>query len=434
MIKLAKIGLVIVLFGQLLYVAAVYYVNFPKPAYAAWSVIYAAVAMLALRNPLPPGDRRIDIRFAICIIWLIFSFAIAGQSSGAGLAVTILMWMVAPYICGRYLGAHMKPVDFQLVYLLGVVMCGLMGIEFLRDPSLFIGVDRLRVFTNDDLKDLQGGTAFYIASLFGGIFTIVMAILSAPRQEVREAGLLPVRAHVVFGAVSLVILVLWGSRGGLLGILVIGGALALRNVNISLARTLFFVCCAAGILFAGYSVLPEERRAFVDQIPAAMASFGQSGVCITDGDSTLVHLTMWAETWRLLQQAPLMGIGASNFGLQWCGDKIEFASPHSLILHILVEVGLIGAIPWLLLVGGVVRLYRRGQARLQGQEKLTARILFFLWVYVFVTEQFSGNIFLDYHFYFFTGLLVPYLLTATDHARRREHLLPAPLGPIVPTS
>jgi O-antigen ligase len=411
MIRLAKIGLIIALFGQLSYLAANFYLNIPHPSYPAWGAMYAGVMVLFFSGRGTRVLSDIDIWFAICMAWLTFSFLIAGESSGADFFTYMVLFMAPAYVCGRYLGDRLVPKDLLLIYGLGVLMLALLMLEYLRDPGAFENVDRLRVFKGPEgATGLQGGTAYYVASQFGGVFMIAVGILSLSKADKAALKLGSMTIHKVAALVSLTVLLLWGSRGSLVAIIVMGGVFLARNFRIGLVR-IFLILTTVGVIAVGsYMALPPDRQEFIDQIPAGLQTFGQSSACITEGTSVLAHLTMLREAGKVLGRYPIFGIGSSNFGIYWCGDRMEFMSPHSSLLHALVETGLAGIIPWLMMYGSLLRQYRRCAPRMSPEDRALARCIFLLWAFTFLAGQTAGNIWSDYQIYLLTGMLVPFLV------------------------
>lgn len=406
--KLAKFSLIITVFGQLGYLAATYYVNFPHPAYPVWAVMYLAAGTAALAYGASPGGRALDLRFAACIVWLIFSFVIAGRSEAGPFIAALGMVLVGPYLCGRLLGGSFRPRDFLMIYPLAAFLLALMFVEMARDPSMITENDRPRFFITADSSDLAGGAAFYIAALFGGAFILAITCLTFPEKVRQSARLGSKRLHQVVALVSFGVLVMWGSRASTLTASLIAVLVYFGGIRVTLSRVLGSLAVAAGLLFGIYSILPPARRELVAQVPDALANLSSVGGCniTTGGDSIIAHILMFSEAWRLFLSAPLFGVGASNFGLEWCDQKIEFASPHSWLLHILTEQGIIGLMPWLFFVGGIIRLRSASMRTLAGNDAIVARIVFLQWVFLFTAMQASGNLFTDYQFLVLSGMMV----------------------------
>lgn len=421
MINLAKICLIITLFGQLAYNAASYYVNLPHPSYPVWGVLYFTVAMLFARGDGPRSLTRTDLLYAACVAWTTLSFAIAGESDGATFVSLMMQFVIPPYIIGRFIGRYFTLADLRKVYILAAIMLVLVLLERVRHPEVFAGGDRLKVFTTDIHDSLQGGIAFYIASLFGSTVIIAFSLLSLGKEKIRAAGIGRLRWHWLAGSISLIVMLLWGSRGAFLSLAITCLAMFSSRLRVAPVRVIIGLFLAVVVIIAVYNILPPERQAFIDQIPEGLAALGQSSVCIQTDSSVLIHLTYWRESFKLIGQFPFLGVGASNFGHYWCGDRMDFMSPHSDILHAFVELGIAGATVWLAMYWSVIQLYRKSYAALSGKERVMARTLFLVWVFTLLASQMDGSMFQDYQLYTLTGAFVSYITHARAKARAPAH-------------
>ena len=411
MITIAKYGLMLALFGQLYYLAAVHFVSFPRPAIATWSLVYLGTLAILFSARGHAKLSRVDQLFALCAGWLVFSFAISGESSPSGFATMMAMYVIPPYVCARLLGRYLGPRDFKLVYGLMLCMLPLMLAEYVRDPTLFQDVDRLRIFNAEDEKNLlQGGTAFFTAYLFGGALVVAASNLTLPKEDRHAIGFGSRRLHLAVAGISATVVLLWGSRGAILALVALLGLIGLWRMRYAPMKLAAGGLVAACLLVAGYFLLPPGRQALINDFGSAFTAFGGMPVCVTEGSSVLAHLTLAQEGFRLWSQSPLFGVGASNFGLYWCGTRTEFASPHSTPLHILTEMGILGLIPWLLLYGSLLNLSVRHAASMSARDRVVTRHLVLLWGYTFLQLVTGGNIFSDYHLYIFTGLLAATLV------------------------
>lgn len=427
MINLAKICLVITVFGQIAYNSAIYYADVPHPSYPVWGILYLTVAILFARGAAPKEITRTDLLYVACSGWTVLSFATSGQSDAAAFIAMMAQFVVLPYIVGRFVGRYFTLADFRKVYMLAAIMLALVLVERARHPELFEGGDRLKVFTTDIHDPLQGGIAFFMASLFGSVVVIALSILTLPKKDMTIAGVRPLRWHQIAGGISLMVVFLWGSRGALVGLMATCLSIFAPRLRIAPGRVMMALCLVA-IAFVGlYNVLPPERQAFIDEIPNGLASLGQSTICIQGETSVLAHLTYWRESAKLIGQYPLFGVGAGNFGHYWCGDNIDFMSPHSSILHALVDTGIAGAAVWMAMLWSVVQLYRYN-APLSGEAHILSRTLFLIWVFTFLVAQLNGNLYSDYQLYALTGVLVSYISHKRARAPARSRIVAAAGG------
>jgi O-antigen ligase len=170
----------------------------------------------------------------------------------------------------------------------------------------------------------------------------------------------------------------------------------------------WLVVAIAGSIVS-YSYLPVQRKVLIDEIPFAVVEFsdyaGNLSAC-DQGGSVFNRLVQLSEAWRLFWESPLFGIGASNFGFRFCGEAIEFASPHSLFAQVFVEYGLLGSGLLILMFATIIRTFSRRMRSPEFGARSLAWGLFGVWMFVLVQVQSIGNLFYDYQVFMLTGLFV----------------------------
>lgn len=411
MIGIAKLSLFVVLFGQLGFSAAAYYLNVTNPSWFFWFAIYAALAVYGLGNITKLRVSVLDLYLFICIGYVVLSFAFLGKSNGTEFTQRILLFWIGPYVCGRFLGKYFSLSQLGILYGMTLFYISLVIVEFAANPALLLDTDRLLLFVVEG-SDRTGGdpTAFNLGVTLGAAWVAVVASLlfqapknsqSAPRSTVWLfiiATILPI-VHMFVG-----------SRGCLVAAVLCSGFLLLNSPRLSTRNSISLLIGMVSTVFVIYSFLPEERRVLVDQIPNAIVEFNlyvaDSTSCILTGDSVLARMTLLSEMWRLFAESPFFGIGATNFGLRYCGMQAEFASPHSLIAHVLVEFGLFGTLLWAIFFFGILAAFFESSRYATGPDYAAMWSLFALWLFFFLSFQFTGNLYYDYHMFLVTGLLV----------------------------
>ncbi len=183
----------------------------------------------------------------------------------------------------------------------------------------------------------------------------------------------------------------------------------------------------------GFQNLPIERYHFFMQVPQTLMSpkmvtwtekhaqallvndpaqntvfeIREDGTCVIKNNSVIVRQVLRRTAIEVFTTHPIFGVGVGNFGHYSCiygYGKIE-GDPHSTILHVASELGLIGAIPfvglilWLLYHGLMV--WRRDLAY-----PWVFFPLFGGWVFHVVHNQFYSTYLAAIQYYLITGVLV----------------------------
>ena len=100
---------------------------------------------------------------------------------------------------------------------------------------------------------------------------------------------------------------------------------------------------------------------------------------------------------------PVVGVGANQFGFYSCAGPGWY--PHSTILQVLAELGVIGGALYFWMIWEVLR---RSLARIRrpqdSSNRLDANWIFAFFVLQLITSQFFGSYLLSAAFYFAIGL------------------------------
>jgi O-antigen ligase len=80
--------------------------------------------------------------------------------------------------------------------------------------------------------------------------------------------------------------------------------------------------------------------------------------------SSVARISLWETGIKMVDDAPVLGQGIAGFGAQW--DKFNtdiglehYNSPHNVLINFWVDIGLLGLIAWLLLLGVVLKYWLR---------------------------------------------------------------------------
>jgi O-antigen ligase len=418
--KLVTTSFFIVILGQLFFDAASHYLNILHPSWFFWFVLYGVLIIRIIKSP-SIRVHYLDMLFFLSVGYLILSFIFLGESNNVEFTVRLILVIIGPYLIGRMYGAHYSPLNFKILYGIAVICILIIGLEISFDPSLIMDTDRFVLYKlADEFGARSGGspTQFYIGYVFGATLLISGTSLIVAKKTNKLIWNGSKVWNMSVSIISLFIIFFVGSRGALISAL-----LTISIIFISLSRNLIvkipirliiFIVFVVGV----YVILPDDRKYWLNELLLLPDKISQVDGCITSGDSLLVRLTLLGEAWRLFVESPLLGIGATNFGLSYCGEQHEFASPHSLIPQIIVEFGVIGVLVWFTMILSMVyasfKKIKVGDIRHQ----TIAVGIFSIWIFIFMMAQYSNTMYYNYHFYILTGLLVSMINTPVKIDRR----------------
>lgn len=176
-------------------------------------------------------------------------------------------------------------------------------------------------------------------------------------------------AGVALAAAAGAALLLTGSKGGLLGLsaaLVVTAA-ALRRAGLvpaaasRRARTMRWAVPAAGLLVLVLVMPADTRNRLLLRSPDTAEAAGAES--LVRNESVRFRLLTWGQTLKMARQAPLLGHGVGRFQVVYpryrLPEIIRMFGQHSymtdhpenLTLEIAAELGLVGAVCWLWLIG-----------------------------------------------------------------------------------
>lgn len=208
-------------------------------------------------------------------------------------------------------------------------------------------------------------------------------------------------------------------RGAILVALLVGAATMIVGYGPVLRRItlLLILFCAVTV---SWKMMPGERKVHFDQASSIQKDGGQlqrhaRSNCQVYGDSVATRVLLYDSAFKLFLDSPLLGAGAGNYGIRgYCDFDESFMSPHSTLLQALSELGLTGALVYLILVGltayGSIKIVLREA----GQRQRLALILAAVWSFFILQDQISGNYFTGYHFFAATGLISGLLATPSS--------------------
>jgi putative inorganic carbon (hco3(-)) transporter len=142
---------------------------------------------------------------------------------------------------------------------------------------------------------------------------------------------------LVAGALSLIAIVLAGSRIAFVGLLVIGVCFIFQSKNRSIATVL----CAVLVLSLWMGMPEEYKKRY-----STMEDYAVGGQL---DDSNALRIQVWKAGWQIFMHDPIFGVGAGQFStayglLTLKGEHKRWMQPHNLIIQTACELGILGLI------------------------------------------------------------------------------------------
>jgi len=269
------------------------------------------------------------------------------------------------------------------------------------------------------ITERQRQTLYWFVTLFGCLLAAAAvyeyrlsyreaeAVGFADASEIKQA----LRALPVAGAPAgetytlmlallpfpLALLAGWWRRRGVRLCLMAAVVLTLVALSLSFSRGIYLAAAAffvtAGFLIARFGILPQRRLVlssaalglltlvallpFAKPVLTTASAFGTaSQVRSFEGRGRV-----WLNSLDLVRSHPLLGVGANNFAMQYAaaggrGDGVPFVGrPFNVVLHVLVERGLVGLAAFsLLAVMLLVLCVKKIRAEENFRRKMTAAL------------------------------------------------------------
>lgn len=389
-------SLLIMLFGQVLFQFVNFHFHISQISAPFVVFLYLFSIIKIIVNPSVVQIFKEDILIFFFFFYLAISYLLFGTSNTYEFWVRLFFVIVGPYLIGRQIGKNFQISVFNFFIVIFILNVAVLLFEISKDLSL-LNMDRFILYDTKDEFGSGGSTQGFVAMVFG--CALVVAAISKglwPKDFNRKLML----------GVSSIFLVLFGSRSSIVSSIIaitISYLMANRFKFMSIIK--FVVVASVGIIFFILFV-PTSRQDFFNE---AIKGEGSAGI----------RSLLLLDAWNLIREAPILGIGASNFGYRYSFEFADFASPHSLFLHILTELGLLGLLIFLLFI-----IYIFNKARLFFRQKNDNKtnsiqiVVFTIWLFYIIDMQFYGNMFYDYQLYIISGLIV-----AIFHKRKNEGYL-----------
>lgn len=390
--------------------AAQYGVAHPAQAIAVYMTVMAM--LIAFRVGLGIKPHLLDIFFVGFVVFIVGSLIIEGARDRRQGLVYVISAMLVPYVFARLMTQSDIKVFVRATVSLALILIPICIYGISKLGYYDASIERLVLF-----GWLFGPGTFGLAIGILIPLSVVFILSEAAQQKKLLAWLiipitmwtvvtLGARSIFVSGLSTSFLILMFARVVGLRRRLALGGFLilcAIISLNyLHVSRANFY-----GQLVT--STAPTTTPAPASA-PAPAAS--TTADCKIQGNSIAIRYILYREAIDLLVANPISGVGAGNFGFYSCftNEHQPFASPHSTVLHVLSELGLMGGLLFfgivlIVSIGLIKQIWRDG---FEG-ENLTAWMLTALWIYYFIVDQFSHSYFTVVHFFLLAGVIASLL-------------------------
>jgi O-antigen ligase len=218
-------------------------------------------------------------------------------------------------------------------------------------------------------------------------------------------------------ALTVVTVIHMGARGMYVSALlaVLAGCAVVRQASPHRAAAVMALMLTASLV--GLLSIPQSRQQHFGRLVGVTSHVVDRAV----DDTIALRLKLYGEAAEMFSRNPLTGVGAGRFG----PESEHFRSPtlttpHSTVVHVLSELGLFGAIPFLALNLVLLGMaWRVIQASSADPTLRVACIVAGTWTYFVIYDQFSANYMTSLRYYLFSGLLVAVASASQRVAVRR---------------
>jgi len=321
--------------------------------------------------------------------------------------------MLFPYFFSRTIsrGGIKIFVYTTLIFSFGFTIFTLISIVDLG--NLTLGQERVYLYSN-----FPAHQAFPLGMALLAIFLVSSLMLeNQDNPKINRIMLI-----VLFGAILTIVFL--GSRA------VLTACLFASVATVFLARwkefktkllCLSVITCAVIVALA---IVPQDKKWFFGQLLNINGTINavhkivsnvepnvlpaKAGGCNVKDNSMANRIVLYHEAITAFIQNPIVGVGVGRFGYYSCfyGFRGELNSPHSTVLHALVELGLIGGGLFLWLMVGLIFWLLPQMAKEPNLGTRWGYIISPMFLFSAILDQISASYITSVHYYLLAGILV----------------------------
>ena len=414
------ISLATIMAGQIFFAAIKFYWGIEHPAWLFWGLLVAGVATAIVRGVASIKLTTLDIAMFSFVAVLVASSLVRGLGSPSKSLYYIAAFILLPFLAGRLLDTGGITRFLKAIICIVFAAIPLVGIGLLNLPESELKSDRISTLfiTYDSLSVAGVSTIPFVSTAFGLLLVLMVSLGTSSNPKYWDWRLSLSSACM---CIAIWFLMFVGTRGGVFSALLVSIVL-LVVAHTSITRRIVLLLILLSAMAVSWTALPNERKAHFGQASSIQKDADpiqkdEDSICNIYGNSPATRSHYYASALKLFLDSPWLGIGASNYGFKYCGPSGAFISPHSILLQVLAELGLSGAMTYLMLIGITLYSLIKTMAHDTGQRLQIAWMLISIWLFFFLQDQMSGNYFTSFHFFAATGLasgITAHQLSAPD--------------------
>lgn len=364
---------------------------------------------------------RLDILAGIFLLWVLGSVATHWWKGTIQYLEFMPFFVILPYLLGRMMPA--QDIDSFKGLLIGMACALLLLLPFEYWKNSQPGY----LYENSPAPILFGhGHGTMLAGLLfsAALLALISNLIIPVAPNSPDQGL--IKRHRLFGYLMLLALIpamIWiASRGpavsAILGLVVLFFSTSFIGWKKKIS-ILFFLGLSAllafSILFQNkhhkeyYQLLLTRPDAVLSSVPQQIPKLeygkpilGES-ICKDIPNSISDRWIHYRTAWEIFLAKPWTGVGANSYGFYSCTGPGWF--PHSTILQVLAELGVMGGLLYFSLIGAVVwTIISRGNTEASIRSQVNMSWLLAFVVFQFTVSQFNSNYFMSAGLYFVIGL------------------------------
>lgn len=399
-------------------------------AIAVWSVVVIFRRWRSIGLSL----NRLDIFFSGFLFWVLGSIVTHWWKGTIQYLELIPFFVILPYLLGRMMVAQDVELFKKLLIGMGVVLLLLLPFEYWKNSQPGF------LYENSPAPILfgQGHGVMLSGLLFSATLLALVSKLMSPAASTMESkgreGLYRFFGYLMLAALASAMV--WiSSRGSVVAVML--GVIVLFLFSSFFgwekkAAILSLLGLSAVVAFS-ISFQNKYHKEYYQQlfVPPAVAlnemprqeprlQYGKpilgEGVCKDIQNSISDRWVHYRSAWEIFLAKPLTGVGANSYGFYSCRGPGWF--PHTTILQVLAELGVIGGLLyfpliWLVFWAPITRY------KLEVNVPFRANMGWLLAFVVlqFTTSQFNGNYFMSAGLYFAMGLAASFFKNREQQGR-----------------
>ena len=385
------------------------------------TAVWAMVVIVRRWRSIGFSLNRVDILFCAFLFWVLGSVATHWWKGTIQYLEFMPFFFILPYLLGRMMVAQDLGLFKKILIGMAAALLLLMPIEYWinSQPGFLYENSPAPILFGQGHGTLLSGLLFSAALLALISRVTSPATLNAGSEGYKKQ--YPVFDYLLLAAI--VLAMVWiASRGA--AVAAVLGMIALfffspllgwgKKISILLYLSLFVLLAFTisfqnkhheeyfQLLFLRPSVALSKAPSQTPRLEYGKPILGES-ICKAIPNSIADRWIHYRSAWEIFLAKPLTGVGANSYGFYSCTGPGWY--PHSTILQVLAELGILGGLLYFSLLWIVVRApIARYMSAIDVSIKANMGWLLAFIVLQFTTSQFYGDYFMSAGLYFVMGL------------------------------